>query len=151
MSQALVLESLLVVDPHPEDVIRLQEATEAANIASPLSHVLNGNDLLPYLDGAHPYSDRTSYPRPQVALLEWDLPGMNALALLQKVRDHPKYFMLPIMIWTRAEVSDAELKQAYHLGLSGFFTKPQSGDISSVVALVLEYWKLAEKPLAGTR
>jgi CheY-like chemotaxis protein len=151
MDHSLVLESFLVVDHHAEDVLLLQEAAKAANIATPLSHVLNGNEFLPYLDGTHPYSDRTRYPRPQVALLEWDLPGMNALALLQKLRDHSKYFMLPIMIWTRAQVTDGELKQAYHLGLSGFFTKPQSGDISAVVALVLEYWRLAEKPLLTKR
>jgi CheY-like chemotaxis protein len=145
------VESLLIVDHHPNDITLLREALAASNINTPVYTLADGAEFLKYLQGEGPYADRSRHPIPQIALIEWDLPERNALQVLQLIRENSAYSMLPIMIWTRVDVSDADLKQAYSLGLSGFFAKPNSPDISSIISLVFEYWKLAEKPSAKQR
>jgi CheY-like chemotaxis protein len=148
MERQPAVESLLIADHHPDDISLLRQTLQANKLGTAVNAVPDGAEFLKYIHGEGSYADRTRHPIPQIALIEWDLPHKSALEILQNIRDDPHHSMLPVMIWTRAGVTDADLRQAYYLGLSGFFAKPNSPDISAVVRLVFEYWKLAEIPLA---
>ena len=150
--ERLTPEPLLIADHHSDDIRKLQQALSQNRITNPTHFVADGAQLLEYLEGHDGYADRVRFPLPQVVLMEWDLPRKSALDILRWTRDHPHYSMLPIMIWARASVSEAELKEAYQMGLNGFFEKPKTTEeLNSLTLLVFEYWKLAEKPLMRQR
>jgi len=148
MAQLSIRELLLIADHHPEDFAQFRAALAANEIKTPVQHLTNGRQLKDYLLGKGEYADGTRFPMPQVVLTEWDLPEANALDLLRWIREENRPAMLPMMVWTRVAVSDRELKEAYHLGLNAFFSKPNKAEeLKSVVRLIADYWKLAEKPV----
>ena len=148
MAQTITREPVLVADHHAEDFSDLRAALLINRLDTPLQLVRDGNELIDYLQGTGAYSDTAKYPPPQLLLTEWDLPNKRALEILRWAREQELYSVLPIMVWTRVTVSDAELKEAYHLGLNGFFAKPKKGEeLNSLVRLAFEYWTLAEKPV----
>jgi CheY-like chemotaxis protein len=152
MDQRPALEPFLIADHHPDEVAILRESLQAAGVKNPIHAVSDGHEFIEYLQGHNRYADRTHHPMPQLALLEWNLPRRSAMEILRWLREQPQHSMLPVMIWTRVEPADAELKEAYQAGLNGCFLKPKAeADLISLVRLVFEYWKLAEKPLVRKR
>ena len=152
MDQRSTLEPFLIADHHSNEVSMLREVLQASGVKNPVHVVTDGHEFTEYLQGHGAYADRTEYPMPQLTLIEWDLPRRSAMEILRWLREQPQHSMLPVMVWTRAEPSDTELKEAYQIGLNGFFVKPKvKADLPAVVRLVFEYWKLAEKPLIRKR
>ena len=152
MEQRSALEPFLIADHHPDQVAMLREALQANAVKNPIHVVSDGYEFVEYLQGHDRFADRTQHPLPQLALIEWNLPRRSAMEILRWIREQPQHSMLPVMIWTRAEPDDTELKEAYQVGLNGFFHKPEvAADLIAMVRLVFEYWKLAEKPLVRKR
>jgi CheY-like chemotaxis protein len=146
MAQLTTRDLILIADHHPGDFGEFRNAITANGLHIPLKHVTDGPQLKDYLLARE--QDSTRFPMPQLVLTEWDLPGANALEFLRWMNEDKDLPMLPIMAWTRVPVSDHDLKEAYHLGLNAFFTKPSKPEeTKSVVRLIVDYWRLAEKPI----
>ena len=148
MARLTTRELLLIADQHGDDFAKLREALQANDIKTPLQHLTSGAQLKDCLLGKNEFADAPRFPMPQVVLIEWDLPGLSALELLRWTREDDHLAMLPIMVWTRVGLSDRELKEAYNLGLNGFFSKPNTAEeLKPAVRVIFDYWKLAEKPV----
>lgn len=145
MAQLTTRELILIADHHPEDFGEFRNAITANGLNIPLQHVTTGPQLKEHLLAKE---QDAAFPMPQLVLTEWDLPGANALELLRWISKDQHLAMVPIMVWTRVPVSDHDLKEAYHFGLNAFFTKPNTPEeTKSVVRLIVDYWRLAEKPI----
>ena len=63
--------------------------------------------------------------QPDLMLLDWMLPGMNGLDLLQRMRRHPKLQAIPVFMLT-AKGEDADLVQGIEGGADDYLAKPFS-------------------------
>jgi CheY-like chemotaxis protein len=63
--------------------------------------------------------------QPDLVMLDVAMPVMDGLTMLRKVRMHPAFHLIPVIILT-ASGDDQERLITEELGVSGFLTKPSS-------------------------
>lgn len=62
-------------------------------------------------------------PLPMLVILDYQMPGMNGLEVLQAIRESPVTKSLPVVLYTASD-DPAVHAQARHLGVDGIWTKP---------------------------
>lgn len=82
--------------------------------------------------------------RPDVLLLDQDMPGMTGLSMLRKLRQSPEHYDLPVLMFTTMSGAQDET-QAIYAGAQGFIRKPfdPRGLIARVQRVLA---KLEDKP-----
>jgi CheY-like chemotaxis protein len=74
---------------------------------------------------------------PDLVLLDLDLPGLDGLTLLSRLRSHRPTAALPVMVLTANGDEDSEVR-VFRLGADDFVTKPlRAGAVSARVAALL--------------
>lgn len=87
-------------------------------------------------------------PVPAVILLDINLPKVNGLEVLQKLKEHPVFRRIPVVVLTSSR-ENSDLKTAYDLGVNSYIEKPVSFNKFIEVAEHIElYWCLLnERPV----
>jgi CheY-like chemotaxis protein len=80
----------------------------------------NGNLALLALAGTGPYANS---PRPDMIVLDWNLPGMNGLTLMTKIREIAAFRLVPIIFFSSSKI-DSDHRSALALGALAFVHKP---------------------------
>lgn len=141
--QALVV---LAAEDDRSDLWFLTEAMGGAGTAVALQAVRDGDEVLRYLLGEGEFGDREKHPLPDVLVLDLKMPRMGGLDVLRWVKENPEYKWLPTIVLSGSVMMD-DVRQAYELGASGFFTKPSSfEELKEVVRTLLIYWRRCQRP-----
>lgn len=120
-------QTILYVEDEENDVVLVRFAFKRAGIAQPVAVVENGKEALDYLCGSGVYSDRVQYPFPCLVLLDLNIPQLNGLEVLQRLRGDTRFKLLPVIVFTSSEQpSDKSL--AYQLGATEYMVKPSRAD-----------------------
>ena len=85
-------------------------------------------------------------PIPDLILLDYNLPGANALEVLKQVRSNGRTSKVPIVVFS-SSVEDTTVCRCYREGASSCILKPM--DFKSYVeqvALIVRYWLSASLP-----
>jgi two-component system chemotaxis response regulator CheY len=91
-------------------------------IKNTLNH-LGYKDLLEAEDGAVAWEAMTQNPDIGVLITDWNMPNMNGLELVKKVRAEQKYTDMPIIMVT-TEGGKAEVITALKAGVNNYIVKP---------------------------
>jgi CheY-like chemotaxis protein len=110
-----VIDILLVEDDNL-DVIDLRRSLDKIPLLHKTHVVKNGEEALAYL-GA------TETSRPDVVLLDLNMPKMNGFEFLEVIRNSDELKDLKIFVITTSE-EKADREHAYKLGISGYIVKP---------------------------
>jgi len=81
------------------------------------------SDLLEAEDGAKAWSIMKKTPDIDILITDWNMPEMNGLQLVQKVRAEDKYEDMPIIMVT-TEGGKAEVITALKAGVNNYIVKP---------------------------
>ena len=114
----------------------------------------NGLDVAHYPDGAALLDsfkkESASAEAPDIILLDLKLPGIDGLEILRRIRAHPKYRLIPVVMLTTSKYRK-EINQAYELGASGFVNKSEDfPEFVAKLARVKDYWlRTVERPQLG--
>ena len=92
--------TILIAEDNRDDALLIQRALRRANLINPLQVVANGEQAIQYLKGDGQYADRSSYPLPELVLLDLQMPRVSGLEVLKWIRDQPEFRLLPIVILT---------------------------------------------------
>ena len=95
--------------------------------------------------------DIAASTRPEVVLLDVNLPDMRGDTVLKALRARPQTAAIPVIAVT-ADATDAQRRRMLELGVSAYLTKPL--DIDTLVASIAEAWHthaetLKSAPAAG--
>lgn len=102
-----------------------------------LEVVTNGVDAIDFLHHQGNYSDA---PRPDLILLDLNLPGKDGLEVLAEIKTHSRLRRIPIVVLTLSDRAE-DILTAYSLQGNCYVIK--SSDIESLVQLVKrieEFW-----------
>jgi CheY-like chemotaxis protein len=119
---------ILVCDDDEDDQMLIREAFGKAGLNIRSQSLYNGLELLEYL--------QSESPRPDIILLDLNMPLMNGFEALNWIKSHPGYSRIPVVIYTNSSL-DADVKRCYTLGASFYLTKSASFD--ELVEKV-QYW-----------
>ncbi|MET7423995.1 response regulator [Dactylosporangium sp. NPDC005555] len=126
---SLPIEVLLVEDD-PGDVLMTQEAFEEHKVRNKLNVVQDGEEALSYLrrEGAH-----ADAPRPDLILLDLNLPRVDGRQVLQAIKEDPDLRRIPVVVLTTSQ-ADEDILRSYSLHANAYVTKPV--DFDSFIAVV---------------
>ena len=116
--------SILLVEDDQMDVMNVQRELRRQNINVPLIHARNGRDALKMLRGD---DGEPKIARPNLVMLDINMPRMNGLELLEILRSDPEFADLNVFIMTTSDLESDRLK-ARQLAVSGYIIKPLSFD-----------------------
>jgi hypothetical protein len=135
VSQDRSLRPILLVEDNPVDVDLTRRAFRRRSLLSPLEVARDGEDALSRMAGWE-----QGQPVPAVILLDLKLPRVDGLEVLRRIRAHPRFGTLAVVVLTSsAETSD--VRAAYAAGASSYIVKPV--DFERFVAVCQEierYW-----------
>ena len=79
-------------------------------------------------------------PTPIVILLDLNLPKLSGLEVLNVLKTHPRYKILPIVVLTSSNLPD-DIQKAYEFGVNSYILKSIDYDqFSKAVGLIYRYW-----------
>jgi two-component system, chemotaxis family, response regulator Rcp1 len=126
---------VLLVEDSPGDVRLTQEAFRDANVR--LHVAVDGVEALSFLqrEGSH-----ASAPRPDIILLDLNLPKMDGRALLGRIKEDDALRMIPTVILTTSD-AHADIEQSYKLQANCYLCKPvQLESFESLVKSINDFW-----------
>jgi CheY-like chemotaxis protein len=114
------LISVLLVEDDPGDVLLVKEAFEDHKVGNVLSVVNDGVEAMQYVRGEGAYA---SSPRPDLILLDLNMPRKNGIEVLEDVKSDPNLSLIPIVVLTTSEAEE-DIVRAYKLHANAYITKP---------------------------
>lgn len=121
-------------------------AFDRAGVSAPAHVCLDGTQVLSYLKGESPFADRARYPFPDLLILDFNLPDMNALEVLQWIRTQPSCAALPVVVFTSFASSD-KFKQLYRAGANACLSKPVDFlELQARIKGLHDFWSRCEFP-----
>jgi len=117
--------TILMADDDLEDRRMTRKALEASRGVSDLRFVEDGEDLMDYLTRRNRYADPLTSPRPDIILLDLNMPKKDGHAALEEIKIHPEFRRIPIVVLTTSNAQE-DIERSYDRGASSFITKPDT-------------------------
>ena len=134
------LYDILLVEDNPADVEITLEAFRRNNSGARVSVCRDGEDAIDYMFQRNRYVRGLNAPRPDIILLDLNLPRRNGLEVLEQIKKHELLRDIPIIILTTSDRDD-DVRNCYHAGANNYLNKPvQFDDCVTLVATIQHYW-----------
>ena len=128
---------ILLVEDSPGDVRLTQEALEEVKIRNNLTVARDGEEAMELLrsNGA-----ADSIPRPDLILLDLNLPRKTGREVLEEVKGDPALRRIPVVILTTSN-EEGDVLGSYDLHANAYITKPVDLDqFIAVVVSIQDFW-----------
>lgn len=111
---------ILLVEDNPGDALLTRETLEVSKILHELFHVETGTAALEFLRNEGAYEDA---PKPDMMLLDLNLPGMDGREVLAVVKQDPELRRIPVVVLTSSQAEE-DVVRSYNLHANAYVTKP---------------------------
>lgn len=132
---------ILLVEDNPMDVDLTQRALRRHRLNDEILIARDGEEavnLIPRWEMGE--------AAPVLILLDLKLPRLSGLEVLQRLKDHPIYASIPVVVLTTSR-DDGDVKRAYQSGANSYIVKPVDFDRFLEVAAQIElYWTDLNEP-----
>jgi CheY-like chemotaxis protein len=128
---------ILLVEDNEGDIGLIEEVFEEAKIRNNLHVVENGEEAMLFLRCEDQFSGS---PRPDIILLDLNLPGKDGREVLQEIREDEVLKNIPIVILTTSK-AEIDILRAYDLHANAYITKPFDFDqLMKVIKSIENFW-----------
>jgi len=128
---------VLLIEDNPNDVVLTELAMKKGKLHSNLHRAMNGEEALKFLHNKDKYKNA---PRPDIILLDWNLPNIDGREVLENIKEDPELKHIPVVVLT---ISDAknDILEAYNLHANCFITKPFNlKQFFNVIKYIRDFW-----------
>ena len=128
---------ILLVEDSPGDVRLTREAFKDARVLVNLHIAGDGEEAMAFLKREGKYSSK---PRPDIILLDLNLPKKDGRAVLAEIKEDPNLQTIPVVILTMS-ASEEDVLKSYSLHANCYITKPVDLDgFLKVVKSIDGFW-----------
>jgi two-component system, chemotaxis family, response regulator Rcp1 len=128
---------VLLVEDSAGDVRLTREALRDANRLVHLHVAFDGVEAMRFLKKE---GDQVGAPRPDLILLDLNLPKMDGREVLAKIKEDPDLKLIPTVILTTSE-SEADIVMTYQLQANCYLSKPVQLDaFENLVRSINDFW-----------
>jgi CheY-like chemotaxis protein len=132
--------SILVAEDNKYDQLILQAAFDELALPVRLTFVGNGEDVLDYLHRRNGYVTPESAPRPDLILMDLNMPRMNGNDTVIAIRADTDLRLLPVIALSTSD-NPRQITQAYANGVNAFMTKPgRFDDFVELLRRFSDFW-----------
>jgi chemotaxis family two-component system response regulator Rcp1 len=133
----LNLITILLVEDNPGDVRLVEEIFQDGKIYNRLQVARDGEQAMDYL---HQRGDFQNAPRPDLILLDLNLPKKNGTEVLTEIKTDAQLHSIPVIILT-ASGAQEDIARAYDHYANCYLTKPiDLNQFISVVQQIKTFW-----------
>lgn len=128
---------ILLVEDNPGDVRLIREAMRERRMQVDLHAVENGVEALAFLRRENGYA---RVPRPDLILLDLNLPKMDGRGVLTEVKEDRDLRRIPVVVLTASQAEE-DIFRAYDLRANCYVTKPLDLDqFMDAVQTIQNFW-----------
>jgi CheY-like chemotaxis protein len=129
--------TILLVEDDEIDVKALKWAFDKLKIANPLQIAR---------DGVEAWEMLQELPRPYLVITDINMPRMNGIELLRKIRESDRCRDSIVFVLTTSNDEQDKI-DAYDLNVAGYMLKSDMGtSFTRAISLIDNYWKVVEFP-----
>lgn len=131
---------LVMVDDDEDDCLLVEAALFEAYLKCDFYCVKDGLEVMDYLLRRGRYQNPDSSPRPDIILLDLNLPGMNGREVLQKLKGDQRFRSIPVIVLTTSN-HEEDIAFCYDIGANTYIVKEHSfAGLLAAVKVAKEYW-----------
>lgn len=121
---------ILVGEDQQTDGFFLQESARRLKTLTSMHVVVSGQEVLDFLkrEGGH-----ASAPRPDIILLDINMPGKNGHEVLREIKGDPEMANLPVIMLSGSD-AEKDMFSSYEYQANAYVVKP--GDFNAMLALM---------------
>ena len=128
---------ILLVEDNEGDIILTLEAFEECKVKTEISIAKNGREALDFLFKRGEYKDKK---RPDLILLDINIPIYNGHEVLEKIKASPELKTIPVIMLTTSS-SQKDLDNAYQNHCNSYVQKPLNiSDFLNAILKIEEFW-----------
>jgi len=139
--------NVLMADDDEDDRLMTKEALDETPLGSNLRFVEDGEELLDYLFQRNKYSDPETAPRPDLILLDLNMPKKDGREALKEIKGSPELRNIPVVVLTTSKAEE-DIYRTYELGVNSFISKPVTfeGMVETMKTLSLYWFNIVSLP-----
>ena len=124
---------ILLIEDNDADVEILRHTLQQENVQLTLSRARDGDEAMRYLRNRQ-------NPRPDLILLDLNMPHMDGREVLGELRVDPNLDPIPVVVMTSSE-EEKDILRSYNLGAAAYVVKPlELEDIEEVIHSISKFW-----------
>jgi two-component system, chemotaxis family, response regulator Rcp1 len=128
---------ILLVEDNPGDARLAMEALKDSKLLNNIHHVVDGEQAIDFLRREGDFQDA---PRPDIVLLDLNLPRKDGREVLADIKNDPKLQMIPVVVLTTSE-AEQDIVQSYRLHANCYITKPVDLDkFLHIIDSMQDFW-----------
>jgi CheY-like chemotaxis protein len=125
---------IMMVEDNEGDTVLAREALAFIESDSELIHVCNGDEAFEYLNDGEKL-------KPDIIILDLNLPGMSGVEILQILKSDPVTEKIPVIIFSTSG-SESDISSCYSLKADKYISKPLGlNDLFEVFRSIDEFLK----------
>lgn len=137
--------NLLVEDDHGDQLLTCEALSESA-LAHKVVVVSDGEEALEYLTHSGRYDNPAEAPRPDLILLDLNMPKINGRQLATRLKSDPDLQTIPLVVLSTSDYHD-DVAHCYQTGVNSYVHKPTSyDDFVATINAVEHYWLRVVQP-----
>jgi CheY-like chemotaxis protein len=132
--------TVLVADDDEDDRSSIKKAWSKNWAGTALRFVEDGEELIDYLNHSGKYTAPALAPRPEVLMLDLNMPKKNGLEVLREIKANPELRKMLVVVLTTSQAEE-DICRSYELGASAYITKPATfGSLVDVLKILGRDW-----------
>lgn len=128
---------LLLVEDNPGDVRLIEEAFKQGRMNHTIHVVTDGEEAMNFM---HQRAEHASAPRPDLVLLDLNLPKVAGMDVLATIKEDPDLKSIPVIVLTGSE-AEQDVIESYENHTNACLTKPvDPTEFISLIRSFEEFW-----------
>jgi len=115
---------LLLIEDNTSDAELTIRELKKHHLANNMFHVRDGEEALDFVFATGKYAGKRSMDHPpRIILLDIQMPKVNGIEVLQKIKSDERTKTTPVVMLTSSQ-EDPDIKKCYALGANSYIVKP---------------------------
>lgn len=128
---------ILLVEDNPADSLLITRALSNGSAGTRVVVAKDGYEATKLLP---PAGGTTSVPKPDLILLDLNMPRKDGRTLLAEIKSNPSLRCIPVVVLTSSE-ADTDVNSAYSHHANSYFSKPMDlKEFYDVLDRIKQYW-----------
>ena len=137
---------ILLVEDNEDDVLLTVRALRSLNLLNRVEAVRDGVEAIEFLKCEGRYADRPRDDLPELVLLDVNLPRMNGIEVLKRMKMEEATSSIPVIMLTTSG-QEVDMRAAYESGANSYIRKPvESEAFQQAINNLGFYWLAVNTP-----